>query len=151
MKRFVYGLLGAGLICSLAYADERAGTYIPSKISAISAALFTKFGTSGDFARVKPDDFDTLLKAYLSENNIAVSGANPGPGKPNSAGRVYLTFNGQTRSSCVDNANLAAAQHQNRPSMFNIQINDVPIDDASQIDEACKPSPHRIVIILRPN
>jgi hypothetical protein len=151
VKRFVCGLLGAGLIWSLAYADERAGTYIPSKISAISATLFTKFGTSGEYARIKPEDFDTTLKGYLDENHISVSGANPGPGKPNSAGRVFLTFNGQTRSSCVDNANLAVAQHQNRPSMFSIQINDMPIDGASEIEDSCKAPPHRLVIILRPN
>jgi hypothetical protein len=152
VKRFAYGLaVGVGLMASLAYAESGAGVYIPSQITTISGALFLKFGGSGDYASVKTDDFETGVKAYLNENHITITGANAAPGKPRSAGRIYLTFNEQTRTSCIDNANLALAQHQNRPSMFTIQVNDLPIDTASDIDESCKAPPHRLVIIMRPS
>ncbi len=152
MKRFAYGLVvGVGLTTSLAYADSGAGVYIPAEISTISGALFLKFGASGDYARVKPDDFETGVKEYLTVNHITVTGANAAPGKPSSTGRIYLTFNEQTRTSCIDNTNLALAQHQNHPSMFSIQVNDLPIDTAADIEESCKAPPHRLVIILRPS
>lgn len=152
MKRIAYGLvIGVGLMASLAYAGSGAGIYIPAQISTISGALFLKFGSSGDYARVTPDDFEAGVKEYLTENHITVTGANAAPGKPVSAGRIYLTFNGQTRTSCIDNTNIALAQHQNRPSMFSIQVNDLPIDTAAEIEESCKAPPHRLVIIMRPS
>lgn len=151
LKRLVCGLVGGLLVVATVHADDGAGVYNPVTIATISSSLFKQYGATGEYAHIKPDDFkDGHVKDYLDENHVSLTGSNPEPGRPGSRGRVYLTFNGQTKQSCVNNANLALAQHQNHPTMFNIQVNDLPIDAASEVEEACKALPHRLVIILHP-